>query len=230
MNNKKNTALTGIIYLVVFVAYNLLVFLVFNKHNNIFWISYGFMLAAYALHIVCVYFISKNLSVKTLFFGIPLLSFSLYFVCAQLFCSLVFMIFQGVVSVKVAVLIQALLLCLFIVIAVISIMTRDTVQNVDNKIRENVSFIKGINVDLELLMERSKAADVTMELRKLSETVKYSDPMSNASVALQEQLIMQNMAGLRAAFDGGQNEQVKELCNTLNLLFIERNKKIMISK
>lgn len=227
---QKNTLMTALIYLVIFVAYNLVVFMVFKDFNNIFWISYAFMVVAFLIHIACVFFIFKNISVQAVFFGIPLMSFSIFFVGAEFFCSMVFMIFKARASVKATILIQALLLCAFIVVAVISIMTRDTVQNVDNKIKQNVSFIKGINVDVEMLLQRSTNAEVTGALKKLSETIKYSDPMTNSIVATQEQMIMQYMMELRSVFDAGDMNQVKELCGKIELLFIERNKKLMISK
>lgn len=227
---KKNSLMLGIIYLVIFLVYNLLIFLVFKGFNAVFWISYGFMLAAYLLHIACVFSIVKNLSVRAVFFGIPLGSFSVYFVAAEFFTSLVFMLFRRQASVKVTVVVQAILLCVFIVIALVSIMTRDAVQSVDSKIKENVSFIKGINVDVEMLLQRSDDAEVKGALKKLSETVKYSDPMSNKVVAMQEQMIMQYLAELRVKFDAGDMAAVKELCSKIELLFVERNKKLMVSK
>ena len=188
------------------------------------------MVGAYLFHIGCAFSIARNTDVKALFFGIPLGAFSIYFVLAELFTSLVFMIFKNQASVKVAVVIQALLLCVFVVIAIVSIMTRDTVQNVDRKIKENVNFIKGVNVDVEMLMQRCTNPDATASLKKLSETIKYSDPMTNSVVATQDQMIMQYMAELRTVFDSGNMDSVKELCLKIELLFVERNKKLMISK
>lgn len=227
---KKSGLMLALIYLVIFVAYNLVVFLVLKNFNTVFWISYGFMVLAYLIHIGCIFSIAKNPSVKALFFGIPLGSFSVYFVLAELFTSLVFMIFKANASVKVTIVIQALLLCVFAVIAIVSIMTRDAVSSVDTKIKENVNFIKGINVDVEMLIQRSANPDVTGALKKLSETIKYSDPMTNSVVATQEQMIMQYMAELRTVFDSGDMNAVKELCSKIELLFVERNKKLMISK
>ncbi|MBD5460577.1 MAG: hypothetical protein HDR26_06485 [Lachnospiraceae bacterium] len=227
---QKNILLSAAVYLVIFIVYNLIVFMVFKNYNDVFWISYGFMIAAFLLHILCVFLIFKNTSVKAVFFGIPLLSFSVYFVCAEFFCSFVFMIFKTMANAKLALTIQALLLCAFIIIAIISIMARDTVQSVNDKIKGNVSFIKGLNVDVEMLMQRSTAPDVTASLKKLSETIKYSDPMSNSIVAVQEQMIMQYMTELRSAFDAGDMALVKDICGKIELLFIERNKKLMVSK
>lgn len=227
---KKNSLMLGIVYLAIFLIYNLFVFLIFKGFNAVFWVSYVFMVAAYLLHIVCVLSIAKNLSVRAVFFGIPLGAFSVYFVAAEFFASMVFMIFRRQAGVKVAVFVQAILLCVFIVIAAISIMTRDTVLRVDSKIKENVSFIKGINVDVEMLLQRSSDAEVKGALRKLSETIKYSDPMSSSAVATQEQMIMQYLTELRVKFDAGDMAAVKELCPKIELLFVERNKKLMVSK
>lgn len=227
---KKNSLMLGIIYLAIFLIYNLFIFLIFKGFNAVFWVSYAFMLAAYLIHIVCVLSIVKNLSVRAVFFGIPLSAFSVYFVAAEFFASMVFMLFRRQSGVKVAVFVQAILLCVFIVIAAISVMTRDAVLNVDSKIKENVSFIKGINVDVEMLLQRSSDAEVKGALKKLSETIKYSDPMSNSVVATQEQMIMQYLAELRVKFDAGDMAAVKELCPKIELLFVERNKKLMVSK
>lgn len=227
---KKSGLMLALIYLVVFVVYNLVVFLVFKNFNAVFWISYGFMAVAYLLHIVCAFSIAKNTNVKALFFGIPLGAFSIYFVLAELFTSLVFMIFKENASVKVTIVIQSLILCVFAVVAIVSIMTRNNVYNVDQKIKENVNFIKGINVDVEMLMQRCANPETTGALKKLSETIKYSDPMTNSVVTIQEQMIMQCMTELRTVFDSGDMNSVKELCTKIELLFVERNKKLMISK
>lgn len=227
---KKNGIMLALIYLVIFVSYNLAVFLIFNNFNAVFWISYSFMVVAYLIHIGCVFSIARNTNVKALFFGIPLGAFSIYFVLAELFTSFVFMLFQANASVKISIVIQSLLLCVFVVVAIVSIMTRDAVHNVDQTIKENVNFIKGINVDVEMLIQRTTDPEVMGALKKLSETIKYSDPMTNSAVAIQEHMIMQYMGELRIVFESGDMDSVKNLCSKIELLFVERNKKLMISK
>ena len=81
-----------------------------------------------------------------------------------------------------------------------------------------------------MLMQRCTNPETTGALKKLSETIKYSDPMTNSVVVTQEQMIMQYMAELRTVFDAGDMYSVKDLCSKIELLFVERNKKLMISK
>lgn len=229
-NNKKNAVMLTLVYLVIFIAYNLLVFLVFNKFTTVFWISYGFMLTAYLVHIGCAVVATQNTSIRLLFFGIPLLSLSIFFTGAEFFCSFVFMLFQSVVAVKLAILLQGLLLCLFIVVGVIAVATKDAVEQIDGNIKQNVNFMKGLLIDVELLMEQGSSTDIMMELKKLWETIKYSDPMTDKAVSVQEQMIMQEMIQLKRAFDENDTVMVKDFCGRINLLFIERNKKLMILK
>lgn len=95
MGKKKYSFMGLAIYIILFAVYNMIIFLVFNNRNHIFWISYAFFVAAFIMHMVCVAYSLKNMTAKAAFFGIPLISFSTYFVLAELFVSLVFMIFGG---------------------------------------------------------------------------------------------------------------------------------------
>jgi hypothetical protein len=231
MNHKGKYGVMGaLIYAVIFVAYNLFIFLIFNGYTPVFWVSYFFMIVYFAIHIVCTFYISKDMNVRAFFFGIPLVSFTIFFVLAEFFCSFVFMLFRKSAPMKIAVLIQGILLCIFVVIIIVALMTRDMVQNVDEKIKTNVNFIKGLNVDVEMMIEKCTDAKTMEALKKLSETIKYSDPMGNSSVATQEQMIMQYMNEMRISFDSCDTMKVIELCREIELLFIERNKKLMISK
>ena len=80
---KKHGIMMGIIGAILFGVYNMLVFLVFKDYNAVFWLSYVFEILAFAL---CVggFFVSlKNVTLKVAFFGIPLISFSLYFLILE---------------------------------------------------------------------------------------------------------------------------------------------------
>ena len=230
MNNKKYATMASIVFLIIFVVYSVLVFLIFDNLNSVFWVSYVFMILAYLIHIACVFMINKDKSARAVFFGIPLWSFSIYFVCAEFFCSIVFMIFRNSIGVTPAIVIQALLLCVFIVIAVISIMGRDMVSDVDRKIKDNVSFIAGLNIDVEMLIAQCTDVTTTQSLKKLSETIKYSDPMSNNVVATQDQMLMRYMPELKMTFESGDMEKVRDISRKMELLLIERNKKLIATK
>lgn len=123
-----------------------------------------------------------------------------------------------------------LLFFAFIVIVVVLIPKKNAAQGVGDGFVENMNIVDGLSVYLRMLMKQSQDAGVTAALENLSETVKYAEPMTNRITANQEKLILRNVDKLRTAFNDGDMAAVKELCEKINMLFIERDKILMGSK
>ena len=229
-NNKtKNTVAFGLIYVILLAVFNLLVFTISKSRNDVFWLSYGFMTLAFVVQIVSMFMSFKSADVETAFFGIPLASFSVFYLCAELVIGALFMIFQ-MASFTLALVIQVLVLAVFLIIAIISLLSRDTVQQISDNVKEHVSNLKSVLVDIEMLMDGCTDPELKVALRKLSETVKYSDPISNDAVADVEQRIMRKISELRINIDDNQITDAKQSCADLERLYVERNKKLAISK
>lgn len=229
-NNKtKNTVAFGLIYVILLGVFNLLVFTISKSRNDVFWLSYGFMTLAFVVQIVSMFMSFKSADVETAFFGIPLASFSVFYLCAELVIGALFMIFQ-MASFTLALVIQVLVLAVFLIIAIISLLSRDTVQQISDNVKEHVSNLKSVLVDIEMLMDGCTDPELKADLRKLSETVKYSDPISNEAVADVEQRIMRKISELRINIDDNQIADAKQSCADLERLYVERNKKLAISK
>lgn len=225
----RNTVGIALIYIILLGVFNLLVFTIFKTRTNVFWLSYAFMTVAFVVQIVSMFLAFKTTDVETAFFGIPLASFSIYYLCAALVIGALFMIFQGA-SLTLALVIQVLVLAAFLIIAIISILARDTVQEIGQDIKEKVFNLKSVLVDIEMMRESCSDPELKEALRKLSETVKYSDPMTNDSVASVEQRIMRKVSELRIYIDDNQIADAKQACSELERMYIERNKKLAISK
>ena len=228
-NNSKNTLGIALIYVILLGVMNLLVFTIFKTHTNVFWLSYGFMTLAFAVQIVSMLLAFRPADVETAFFGIPLASFSIYYLCAALVIGALFMIFQSA-GFTLALVIQILVLAAFLIVAIISLMARDTVQQVSETVKENVTNLKSVLVDIEMIGTSCTDAELREALRKLSETVKYSDPMTNDTVAPIEERILRKVTELRICVDDGQNADALQVCGELERLYVERNKKLAISK
>ena len=225
----KNAVGFALIYAILLGVFNLLVFLIFKNRTDVFWLSYAFMTLAFVVQIVSMLLAFKTADIETAFFGIPLASFSIYYLIAELVIGTLFMIFQ-VAGFILALIIQLLVLAAFLIIAIISLMARDTVQQIGDTIKDNVSSLKSVLVDVEMIRESCSDPDLKESLRKLSETIKYSDPMTNDSVASLEERIMRKVSELRIYVDDNQLSDAKQTCSDLERLYIERNKKLAISK
>lgn len=229
MKRSKNTILIGIIYAIIIGVVNTLIFFIFKKHTSVFWISYCFMMMAFIVQIVSIFLSFRTTKIEAVFFGIPLASFSIYYICVALFVGLIFMIFQGA-SVTLTLIIQLIILAVYLIIAIISLMTRDVVEDVNAEIKGKITRWKTISNDTEIIYTTCDNSELKERLGKLSETIKYSDPMSNASVNNVEERICLKINELREYCENDKVDDANKVCSELELLCTERNSKLSISK
>lgn len=229
MKKGKATISIGLIYVILLGVFNLLVFTIFKTRTNVFWLSYAFMTVAFAVQIISMFLSFKTADVETAFFGIPLASFSIYYLCASLVVGAVFMIFQNA-GFTLAMVIQVLILAAFLIVAIISLLARDTVQAIGDNVKQNVTNHKSVLVDVEMLASSCTDPELKQALYKLADTVKYSDPMSTAAIELVEQRIMRKISELRVSMDNNQIPDALQACKDLEMLYVERNKKLALSK
>jgi len=230
MKIQKNLVMSILIYVILLIVYNMLVFLIFNDFTNVFWISYCFTMLAFFVQFGALYLsVFKKADVETVFFGMPLASFSIYYLIAQICVGTIFMIFQRI-GTTTPIIIQTLILAIFLVVAIIAIMARDSVQEINDQIKTKVVTHKSKVVGVDMLLESCTDVELKAKLRNLSETIKYSDPMSNEAVADVEFRIQQKVSELRIYCENGEYEEAKKTCQALEMLYVERNKVLLISK
>lgn len=226
---KKTSIMTIMIYVIIFAVFNLLVFTIFNNRTPVFWISYGFMCLAFIVQIGSMFLALKSADVESVFMGIPLASLSFYYFFAAIFVGAVFMVFQ-IASIKLAVVIQVLILAAYVVVALLALMSRDVVQDTNDTLKEKVAAIKTLNIDVDVLIPQVSDPALKKALKKVSETVKYSDPISNDAVADIEDQIMQSMNALRVYIENDNNEEAITTCKDIEVLFLQRNSLLKATK
>lgn len=229
MSKKKVTGLSLAVFGVIFLVYNLFVFLFMHPVTPVFWISYGFMILAFVLQIVGMYLSFKEFNVQAVFFGIPLSQFTLFYFFAELFMSLVFMIFQSVPW-KIPVFLQILLLAVYAVVAILSVFARDAAVASSDKIKQQATAMRMNTVDIEMLRDSVKDPELKTQLGRLAEAVKYSDPMTTDAVADVDARIHQETFALQTYCEDGDLENARTSCAKLQRLYVERNKKLLASK
>ena len=89
---KKDTLRAVVTALIVLAIYHLVVFLIPFAKTPVFWISYGFSLAAFAVAAMSIYIaFCKNPDARSKFYGFPIARIGLIYGATQLVVSLVFM-------------------------------------------------------------------------------------------------------------------------------------------
>ena len=226
---KKSWIMTAVIYAIIFAVFNLLVFVIANEKNGVFWMSYAFMCIAFIVQIASMLLALRSLETETVFMGIPLASLSLYYFFAAIFVGAVFMFFQNA-PFKLALVLQILILAIYVVIAIMALMSRNVVQDVNDNLKENVEAIKTLVVDVDVFIPQVNDPALKKSLKKLSEIIKYSDPMSNAAVADIEEQIMQTVNELRINIENSRNAEAIQTCKDIEVLFMQRNSLLKATK
>lgn len=220
----------AIIFAATFAIYNIVVLLFFEDKNNIFWISYGFMCGAFAVDIGITLFSLKSLDAEAVFMGIPLLSFSGFYFFAELFASFVFMLFRNSASVKLTVAIQMIMLLIYVIFVMLALLSRDAVGAVNQDLKVKVFNIKSMAADVVLLENQCMDAELKGELHKISEAIRFSDPMTNDAIADLDTMIKGKVMELKFQCNGNDKAAAMQTCFQLNSYISERNMKLKLLK
>jgi len=230
MKLTKNKNMFFIAVLILLVVYNVVIFVIpFNKGGG-FWTGYGFSMLAILLSAAVSFYAFDREGLRSKFYGVPLISVVWRYLVIQLLIGILEMIldfipipFQYGIAVN-TVLLGACLLGLITVEA-----AKDEIVRIDEKVKEKVFYIKALQADVEGLLGRV-SEDLKKTLQDLAETIRYSDPMSSPQLAAIENKIEARAANLAEAVDKNDGDAVKALCNELQQLFAERNRKCKILK
>ena len=94
----------------------------------------------------------------------------------------------------------------------------------EQKVQTKVFALKALQVEIETIAKSEKDVETQSALMRLAKKVRYSDPMSNQSVADIEDQIRSKVLALKST------SEKKPLINEIDVLLDERNAKCKISK
>ncbi|GHV40322.1 hypothetical protein AGMMS49546_14000 [Spirochaetia bacterium] len=227
-NKKMFLATVGI----VTAVFNVVVLVMPFTKGGGFWTGYGFtMLAILLTAAVCLYAFDRE-GLKSKFYGLPLISVVWRYLLVQLAVGILEMVlfqftpvpFQYGIAVN-TIILGVCLLGLIVVDA-----SKEEIERIDEKVKEKLFYIKSLQVDVESLAGKIPDESLKKALKALAETIRYSDPMSNSQLAAIENKIEAKVTDLTEAVEKANSEAIKTLCNDLQQLFAERNRKCKILK
>ena len=239
-SSKKNYVLIIVFYAIVCALINLLIFTIFKPGKiesdvakKAFWFAYGFMMASFLLHVGSLFTINAKRGINAVFMGMPIYVISAIFFAIQSFVSIVFMILGGCnvsVPTTLVVVLEILILGIYLAIAVLSIMTKNIVQEIDDNIVKKVTNLRNLYTEVEVAMEACTDPELKNSLRKFAENIRFSDPMSNDSIAALDHQIKVVIEDIKYSVYDENYSSVPTLLRRGNLLLVERNKKLANSK
>jgi len=231
MKITKNKGMFFTAVFIIIAVFNVVVFVIpFNKGGG-FWTGYGFSMLAMLLTATIAFYAFSKEGLKSKVYGIPLISVVWSYFITQLVIGLVEMILELIpIPFQYEIAINTILLgaCLLGLITVEA--AKEEIERIDEKIKEKVFYIKSLQVDIEGLVRRVSDDSLKKILKELVETIRYSDPMSSPQLATIENKIEVRAAVLTETVEKADGDAIKTLCNELQQLFAERNRKCKILK
>jgi len=231
MKITKNKGMFLAAVFIIIAVFNVIVFVIpFNKGGG-FWTGYGFSMFAMLLTAAAAFYAFSREGLKSKVYGIPLISVVWRYFIIQLVIGLMEMVLDFIpIPFQYEIAINTILLgaCILGLITVEA--AKVEIERIDEKIKEKVFYIKSLQVDVEGLVGRTSDDSLKKMLKYLVETIRYSDPMSSPQLAAIENKIEGRAAALAEAVEKLDGDAVKALCNELQQLFAERNRKCKILK
>ncbi len=209
---------------ILFVLLSIISFVVPTVKTGTFWIAYFFSIVAFVRQVpIWNKSLGKKDSLKSKFFGIPIVYVSIVYLILQI---VVFVVLATVLTLPVW---AATIVCLIIwgVSAVCMISSEiglGKIERLEEKVHLKVFYIKSLQAEVELLAGLEKNSETKMLLKQLAEKIRFSDPISHAELAEIELAITGLVGELKTASDK------KAIINEIHSLLTARNIKTKMLK
>ncbi len=233
---KKSFNYYMVIWAILLVIYNLIVFLVkpiipgyVIHYDARFWISWGAIIATFAGQLLCAKTAFNSKNNEKFFLNIPLITESYTALLVATLAGSILMLIPGCPA-WIAAIVCAAVLAFSVISIVKAKVAADVVSDIEDKVKTQTAFIKTLTMDAESLMSQTKNADFKTEIKKVYETVRYSDPMSGSELSNIENQITLKFYELKNSVALGNAEAVVKEAAVLVELIGERNRQCRLLK
>ncbi len=171
-----------LIFFLLFIGFQIFIFAIPVDKDTIFWLSYGFTTASILIcyGILELSFRNKE-TLKSKFYGFPIAKIGIFYAILQMILGTIFVFLQNQIPTWIAVILYSFLL----IGTGISVITADTISNeIESHEVHQASVcnnIKELQLLSQSLITSCKNEVLLIELKKLSETLQYSDPISSVA-------------------------------------------------
>lgn len=230
----KSRGFLALIPIFVFVIYSILMFWIFDSDEDIFGLCYVFSVVATALAVFMpVFMLKPNNTAKTIFNRFSLGMFTTLYFAGQLVLGFLLTLLGSIFSsfpMAIVVILELALAFVYGIGIITSSVGINYIKNLEKEQKEKVYYIKSIAADIEALVNKVEDAELKKKLERLSETARYSDPMSHQSLSGLESQISIKVEALKASINENKLETVESDIKAIEDMFTERNEKCKILK
>lgn len=229
-NNTKKGVVALAIALVIFCV---MAFVIPFPKNGLFWTGFIFGLIA-ILGQVPIWMIAFRgaESARSKFYGMPIARIGVIYMVVQLILSFIAMglAWVPVVPAWPFIIVSLLFFAAAALGTIATDMTREEIERQDVQIKRDVSKMRELQSLGNSLVRQCDNAEVKSELQKLSDALRFSDPVSSDATADSEAELKQLLDELQNALLDGDTAGVCGLCKQAQNVLAERNRICKLNK
>lgn len=220
-----------IVLAILFVVYTIIAFALPFPKNGVFFLAYLFSVVAFGMQIY-VFRISfqRGSDVKSKFYGFPIAKIGVVYLLAQVVVSLIIMALSPVFPLWLELIILVVILAVSGVGVIAADVMRNEIHRQDTVLRKDVSSMRGMQSKMRMLAGQCADTEISDEVGLLSETLRYSDPVSSPAVATIEAELESLIDELQKAAMEQDFPSARELCKKASLILEERNRLCKLNK
>ena len=235
MNNTKSMIRNISIFVIALALYNLIIFAIPFEHTEVFWGAYIFAMVAILSQIgiyTLAYCGAESLRKKL--YAIPVQNMGFIYLAVQLVVSLLFAIattfFEDDIPTWIVYVVGALIFCVFAILILLVDATRDRIVNFEEKAEQQTIQMRSFRVNVDSVLRRVTDPELKNIVNRLSETAKYSDPVSTEELYPVEAEITRKINELYNAVESNDIYSAKAIANEAIILFQDRNAQCKLYK
>jgi len=229
MNMTRNRVSALIILAVAVVTFNVVAFAVPFVRGPVFWLGYAFGLVAILGGAAAIVYALGRKGLRSKFYGLPLASLAWSYIGTQITASFVEMRVFAMPT-WLALVINVIILAVAAVGLVLADVGTEAIKQIDGRVGAKVFYIRSLQADVELMMDRAGDPGLRKSLGELAEALRYSDPMSSDSLAVVENTLEVKVAQLAELVGAEDPSEAISLVAESRELVAERNRKAKLLK
>ena len=231
VHSRKNLGRFYIVLALLFVVFTAIAFAVPFRKTPVFYLAYGFGLLAIAAQLVIQpRAFAQGVGARSKFYGFPLARIGVWYLAAQVVLSLLTMALTAILPLWVPLVIFVLLFAAAAVGLITVDAVRDEAERQDTSLADHTLSMRTLQSRAAALTEQCPAGSERRSLKKLSEALQYSDPVSSSATENIEHDLSNYLDELQTALIENDRKSIPEICSrTMNALS-ERNRICKLSK
>ena len=230
--NKKNKSIIVVYGILAFIYLIAFVIIPFPK-NAASWISFVFTLVSFVLSLgVSLYIFGKDDEMTSKFYGFPIFKIAYMYPLVQFVVGVIICLIAAFVAVPywVALILSLIILGVSAIGVIATDNARDIVEQTEAESERVTKATKMFNLNIASVLDLCTEPSVKIELEKLAESFRFSDPVSSDATEDIESTIMEKLENLKISISSSDSDENIAKITELKNLLAERNRICKVSK